>query len=49
MKILNLHDSEMLDYFVQGLKLFLFEQVIKQAIKIFEDAANLAKCSSLAQ
>ena len=49
MLIQNLHDSEMLDHFVQGLKPSLFEQVIEQAPETFEDAAHFTERASLAQ
>ena len=49
MQILNLHNSEMLDRFVQGLKLSLLERLMEQAPKTFEDAACIAECASLAQ
>ena len=49
MQILSLHDSEILDHFVQRLKPSLFKQVIEQAPKTFEDTDHFAKRASLAQ
>ena len=49
MQIPNLYDLEMLDCFVGGLKLSLFERVMEQAPKTFEDAAYLKEHDSLAQ
>ena len=49
MQILNLPISEILDYFVQGLKSSLFEQAMEQASRTFEDAAHLAEHASVAQ
>ena len=47
MQIPNLHDSKMLDCFMQGLKLSLFECIMDQASKIFEDANHLAERASM--
>ena len=49
MRIPNLHDLEMLDRFVQGLKPSLFERVMEQATKTFEDATRLSEHASLVQ
>ena len=49
MRIPNLHDLEMLDHFVRGLKPSLFERVMEQAPKTFQDATHLAERANLAQ
>ena len=49
MRVLNLHDLEMLGCFVQGSKPSLFKQVIEQAPKTFEDAAYLEERAILVQ
>ena len=48
-RIPNLRDSEILDYFVEGFKLSLFKRVMEKAPKTFEGATRLAQCTGLAQ
>ena len=49
MQILNLHNLEILDHFARGLKLSLFERVMEQAPKTFDNAARFAEHGGLEQ
>ena len=49
MRIPILHDSQVLDYFMRGLKPSPFERIMQQTPKNFEEDAHLIEHTSLAQ